>query len=328
MKDTMQHAWEEDTRIAYGAGLLMWHCFCDNKAIPEEARAPASQALLSTFVAYMATAYSGKTIAGYLSGVRAWHVLHSIPWTLDKAEMDTMLRAANKLTPISSKRKKRCPYTPDFISVVRQHLDLSKPLDAAVFACLTACFYASTRLGEFTVRTVNSFKPSTHITPQNLSYDQDRGGHKVTVLHLPRTKAAGNAGEDVYWATQNGDTDPTAALRQHLQVNQPGEAAHLFSYKVLRARRPLTKTKFLERVGEAAREAGLEPLQGHGIRIGSTLEYLLRGVPFDVMKAKGRWAGDSFQLYLRKHAVVIAPYIQAMPLVHEAFIRYAMPPVR
>ena len=151
MKDTMQHAWEEDTRIAYGAGLLMWHCFCDSKAIPEEARAPASQALLSTFVAYMATAYSGKTIAGYLSGVRAWHVLHSIPWTLDKAEMDTMLRAVNKLTPNSSKRKKRCPYTPDFISAVRQHLDLSKPLDAAVFACLTACFYASARLGEFTV---------------------------------------------------------------------------------------------------------------------------------------------------------------------------------
>ena len=72
---------------------------------------PTSQALLSTFVAYMATAYLGKTIAGYLSGMCAWHVLHSIPWTLDKAEMDTMLRAANKLTPNSSKRKKRCPYS-------------------------------------------------------------------------------------------------------------------------------------------------------------------------------------------------------------------------
>ena len=83
----------------------------------------------------------------------------------------------------------------------------------------------------------------------------------------------------------------------------------------------------MERVGEAATAAGLEPLQGHGIRIGSTLEYLLRGVPFDVMKTKGRWAGDSFQLYLRKHAVVVAPYIQATP-IHENFIRYTMPPVR
>ena len=31
-----------------------------------------------------------------------------------------------------------------------------------------------------------------------------------------------------------------------------------------------------------------------GLRTGSTLEYLLRGMTFDAMKAKGRWMGDSF----------------------------------
>ena len=323
----MLHAWEEDTRVSYGAGLLMWHCFCDAKSIPELGRAPATQALLSAFVAYLASAYSGRTITGYLSRVRAWHILHSLPWDLEDKEMGTMLRAAEKLTPSTSRKKKRRPYTPAFISAIRSQLDLDKPMDAAVFACLTTCFYASARLGEFTVRTLNSFTPTSHVTTQHLSYDQDRNGFKVTVLHLPRTKTAGNEGEDVYWASQDGDTDPTAALVQHLRVNQPSEASHLFAYKATNTRRPLTKSKFLERVEIAALAAGLEPLQGHGIRIGSTLEYLLRGVPFDVMKAKGRWAGDSFQLYLRKHAVIIAPYIQAAP-VHEEFIRYTMPPVR
>ena len=148
------------------------------------------------------------------------------------------------------------------------------------------------------------------------------------MLHLPSTKTAGAEMEDVYWASQQGETDPTAALQNHLQVNQPTEGSHLFAYQAKHARRPLTKAKFLERVGAAARAAGLEPLQGHGIRIGSTLEYLLRGVPFDVMKTKGRWAGNAFQLYLRKHTVVIAPYIQAEPAAHEAIFRYAMPPVR
>ncbi len=46
------------------------------------------------------------------------------------------------------------------------------------------------------------------------------------------------------------------------------------------------------------------------------------------MKAKGRWARDSFLLYLQKHAMIVAPYIQATPAVHEAFIRYTMPLVR
>jgi nucleotide-binding universal stress UspA family protein len=51
--------------------------------------------------------------------------------------------------------------------------------------------------------------------------------------------------------------------------------------------KPLTKAKFIEVIHAAADEAGLDHLQGHGIRIGSTLEYLLRGVPFDVMKVRG-----------------------------------------
>ena len=306
----------------------MWHCFCDDRAIPELERAPADQALVSAFVAHMACAYLGKTIANYLYGVRAWHTLHSIPWRIEKNEMETMLRAVDELTPNSSKKKKRHPYTPDFITTVRWHMDLGDPLDAAVFTCLTSCFYASARLGEFTVQTLSSFSPNSHITPWNLSYNQDRNGLKVTVLYLPKTKMARIEGEDVYWASQEGDTDPTFALQNHLRVNHPSEASHLFKYQAKRARKPLTKTKFLERVGKAARAAGLEPLQGHGIRIGSTLEYLLRGVPFDVMKAKGRWAGNSFLLYLRKHAIIMAPYIQAAPPIHENFKRYTMPPPR
>lgn len=327
----MVHAWEEDTREVYGSGLLMWHCFCDGRATPEQDRAPASQALVSAFVAHMAAAYSGKTISNYLHGVRAWHILHSVPWHLEKGEMDTILRAADKLTPSASKKKKRQPYTPDFITALRGQMNLEEPLDAAVFACLTTCFYASARLGEFTVRTLQSFNPSAHVTLQNLSYDQDRSGLKVTVLHLPKTKMGGNEGEDVYWASQDGETDPSAALQSHLRINQPTATSHLFAYWAnpgRHSRKVLTKAKFLERVNKAARAAGLEPLQGHGIRIGSTLEYLLRGVPFDVMKAKGRWAGDSFLQYLRKHAVIIAPYIQATPSIHENFVRYTMPPAR
>ncbi|OSX64401.1 hypothetical protein POSPLADRAFT_1124486, partial [Postia placenta MAD-698-R-SB12] len=77
--------------------------------------------------------------------------------------------------------------------------------------------------------------------------------------------------------------------------------------------RPLTRRAFIARLTSAARAAGIDPIQGHGIRVGGTLEYLLRGVPLDVVKSKGRWAGDSFSIYLRKHAQVMAPYMQAVP---------------
>ena len=75
-----------------------------------------------------------------------------------------------------------------------------------------------------------------------------------------------------------------------------------------------------------------EPLWGsrlNTVSIGAMLEYLLRGVPFDVMKVKGRWASNAFQLYLRKHNQILAPYMQSMPPETALeFTRLAMPPVR
>ena len=84
----------------------------------------------------------------------------------------------------------------------------------------------------------------------------------------------------------------------------------------------------MERLAKAAKAANEDPLQGHGIRIGSALEYLLRGVPFDVIKVQGRWSSDAFTLYLRKHGQILAPYLQAVPQLHQEFLRYTMPRVR
>ena len=137
-------------------------------------------------------------------------------------------------------------------------------------------------------------------------------------------------GEDIFWAWQDGTTDPDVAMANHLTVNSPPENHHLFSYVQKKGNKtvqqPLIKTKFLEQVKKAVISANLELLQGHGICIGSMLEYLLRGMPFDIMKSKGQWASVAFLLYLQKHAVIMAPYIHAKSTVHEAFIRYTMPP--
>ena len=50
-------------------------------------------------------------------------------------------------------------------------------------------------------------------------------------------------------------------------------------------------------------------------------------VPFNVMKVKGRWSSDAFTLYLRKHAKILAPYIQVVPVIHDTFARLTMPAI-
>jgi len=171
------------------------------------------------------------------------------------------------------------PYTPDFILAIWGQLQLDKPWDAAVYSCLTTAFYAAVHLGEFTLPNLKAFNKETHIKPSDIRIEHDRNGLHSTVFHIPRTKTSIH-GEDVSWSKQAGDTDPEAALAHHLALNKPPADGHLFSYLKDSRFCPLTKSTFIRTVAEAARKVGLNPQQGHGIRIGSTLEYLLRGTPF------------------------------------------------
>lgn len=321
----MSNAWAESTRESYSAGILVYNVHCDKKGVPEELRAPTSQPIITDFVASLAGSYFGSTISNYIHGIRAWHVLHGLEWKLNPLEMDALLKGAERLAPPSSKRKKRQPYTPDFITKLRQQLSLDDPFDAAVFACLTTCFYAAARVGEFLVPRLDAFSPEHHVSKANLRVERNTDGLEVMILHLPHTKAAPLEGEDVCWSSHPGPTDPYAALNNHWRVNAPQEGAHLFAYRHKDQLRPLTKPAFIKRLGVAARLAGLEPLQGHGIRIGATLFYLLRGVPMEAMKVMGRWSSDAFLRYLRKHAQILTPFIQANPAAHQSFSQFIIP---
>lgn len=50
------------------------------------------------------------------------------------------------------------------------------------------------------------------------------------VFALPKTKCSEN-GEDVYWSTQQGITDPEVNLQNHLHVNNPPDDGPLFAYQ-------------------------------------------------------------------------------------------------
>jgi hypothetical protein len=245
---------------------------------------------------------------------------------MDDAQVKAALTGAANLAPPSSRRPKRAPFTVSLIELILNKLDRSDPLDAAVAACLTTTFYTVARTGEFTVPSLNKFDPEIHIKRSNIRNGEDRHGMKVTVFAIPRTKCS-RSGEDVYWAVQDGPSDPDSALKNHFQVNNPPPNSHLFSYKHSKGLRPLTKRTFIDRLNAIADLPNGQDLKGHGIRIGATLEYLLRGIPFDVVKSIGRWSSEAFLLYLRQHAVIMAPYMQGHPIL-DAFTRYTMPPMR
>ncbi|CDO73030.1 hypothetical protein BN946_scf185007.g84 [Trametes cinnabarina] len=329
--DVSAFAWAESTLGTYGTGLLIFHVFCDLRSIPEGHRAPADELLILAFVASIAGSYAQSAISNYVAGVRAWHILHGLPWNVDKNRYDAALAGAAQLAPPASKRPSRTPLALQEIASMASSFTLADPLDAAVWACLCIGFFSLARLGELTVTTQKSFRADLHPSRASVRQEAHRDGSEVQVIHLPRTKSA-VAGEDISFARQDGVVDPWAALDNHFAVNQLAPSVHLFAYRKPsnNAIIPLTRRAFLARVKVAALGIGLPNVYGHSLRIGGTLEYLLRGLSFETVKAIGRWKSEAFTLYLRKHAQVLAPYLQDNQEVLGELSRHTiqLPPVR
>ena len=108
---------------------------------------------------HRAGSYSASTIKNYVAGVRAWHILHRLPWKLSDEQVEVMVRAAKTITPAASKRKPRDPYTIPTLLAIRAQLNLTDPLDVAVWACATSLFYGAARAGELTVPKLGAFDP-------------------------------------------------------------------------------------------------------------------------------------------------------------------------
>ena len=246
--------------------------------------------------------------------MRAWHTTYGLPWVLHEDQIATMLKGATRLAPPAVKQDKCKPVTIQMMSLIKDKIDQASPFDTAFFACLTTTFYTAACVGEFTLPRLNAFNPTEHITVGDVHDDIDHNGLHTKVFALPCTKSS-LAGEEVHWAKQDGPTDPSRAFDKHLEINNPPIGGPLFAYKTTKGYHPLTQQTFIIRFNKFAQAAGLDRLHRHGIHIGTTLEYLLREVPFNVMKVKGCWASDAFQLYLRKHNQILAPYIYA---VHAA----------
>lgn len=329
VQEVLAQGYANSTTETYGAGLLVYHVFCDRNNVPDAQRAPCSQDLLLAWISTMAGTYAGTSVGNYVSGLHAWHVIHGIPWTIAKPDLSTIIRGAENLQPNQARLKKRQPYTVEYMEKVLTELDPNDPLDAACAACLTTSFYCLARLGELTVPTLGAFSAASHVSPTHVRRGvRDRNGLECTIIHIPKTKTSQITGEDLYFSEQLGHSNPDARLRHHLSLNKPSDSEHLFAYTHTATgkrplRRPLTKSAFLKRIHTAARRQHLEPLQGHGIRIGATLEYLLRGVSFEAVKVLGRWKSDAFLRYLRKHAEIMTPYLQ--PHIHQDLIRYTLP---
>ena len=307
---------EESTKELYGTGLLVYHVYCDINDIPDVQRAPINPNLLASFLASCAGAHSGSTISNYAAAVKAWHILHGLAWNVKEIEYKALLDGVRKLAPPSSRRPKWAPFTIPILEHFCMAMDLSNPRDAVILACLICAFFSITHLGELTVLAISKYNLLEHISRAGLTFTTNHENLPVIKFSLPRTKTSSD-GEEAHCAPldPSSTVDPKSLIENHFKVNLDVPGAHIFSWMHHSgSTHPLSKKEVMKWIDAIIKEhPNLPDLKGHSLHIGGTLYYLLLGTPFDVVKTMGRWSSDTFSLYLRHHALVLAPFLQHCP---------------
>ncbi|KAE8237328.1 hypothetical protein A4X06_0g9262 [Tilletia controversa] len=306
----------DSTKEKYSIALASWHAYCDRYHVSEHRRTPAEQCLVEHWIASEAGSQSGKYISNKVSGLKAWHAVNNVPWTLDEARLRLIKRGAVNFQP--PPKPPRPPMTLAWLVKAIPVVEHSDPKEVAAIAAAACGFWGLCRIRELTV-SASRFDPRYHATRTSVRFSHTAGGIKVLILRLPRTKTQ-PFGETVVLPARHLACDPVLLLQTHLAVSPSADPARtaLFAYRHGRGHRVFTRSDLLAVLDTFARRADLRPLYGHSMRIGGCTALLLMGVPVDKVMMHGRWNGDSFKRYVRDHAEFLAPYLAVQQGALEA----------
>ncbi|KAF5376497.1 hypothetical protein D9615_008662 [Tricholomella constricta] len=293
----------ESTRVSYGAGLLRFTQYCDRLRIPENLRMPASDILISAFVADTLGSCTGECIRNWLNGLRFWHVFNYAEWHGHEPLVHSLLKSADK-QGIPFKRPPRQPITSRHLLALHDHLDLNSPSGAAIWACALVAFWGCRRLGELLPSKL-SFDPSHHVSRDCDPKISSVNGSKVISFHVPWTKTSPQGIDCILTATHNIFC-PVTALENHLRISNLPLSTPLFAYASSTSFSLLLKSQFLRSLSTIFAAHDLPPIFGHSFRIGGTAEPLAAGVPPQVVMKLGGWSSLCFLIYWR-HLDFIVP---------------------
>jgi hypothetical protein len=158
---SIRSALAPNTKTTYAAGLKRFTQFCDVWDIDEEARMPASYALLCAFIGEYKGRHAGSTIRSWLSGLRSWHIINHAPWYGDDDWVHLARTSANK-EGTKHKRALRAPVSIEHLVALRRAISPSNSFHAAVWAAALCTFFGCRRLGETTVTTAAAFDSKYH----------------------------------------------------------------------------------------------------------------------------------------------------------------------
>lgn len=305
----INHAWSKSTLDRYESYVKEFFNFCLAWGIAFSTDGHASERLLCSFAASMAGSRAGGTALAKIAALKAWHIQNDLPW-MGSSRLKYTLKGTENLRPPESIKEKRPPVSLEMFRHLRDHLDLSAPEDACIWAISCTAFWAQIRMGELCPKTEKDFDQLITPTWKQFRIPYPTG---TRTLHLPKMKRGGVKGETVVVTSQLEFNDPIAALENHARVNECTESDTVASFRNASGTMTgLTVRRMMNRLNVILSNAKFPRITGHCFRIGGTTHLLLQGVPPDVVKLMGRWTSDAFLRYWRSLEIVAPMYVELL----------------
>ena len=281
------------TRRTYSAGERRYLGFC---TICKWDPLPASDFMLSAFVAHIAGRVKPGTVRVYLAAVRNLHLDLGMPDpTADAVLLPRVTKGVSRAHSPGLSR----PRLPITATVLRQLVHVLLGSQAPIIdrfmlhAAMLLAFHGCLRCGEFT--TPADYDHRKHATRGDIVVDAEGMQFR---LKTSKTDPYGK-GTTVVVGTCEPPMCATAAMRTYLATSAGTQQDPLFRYK---DGRPLSKSAFVDeirRLLESASIANASNYSGHSFRIGAATSAAVAGAPDWQIRAMGRWKSDSVLRYIR-----------------------------
>ena len=296
------------TRQTYSSGekrfinfVLMY------KRKPVEECLPASETLLSGFVAFLAKSIKYPSIKTYLAAVRHFHIRHGFELNLNK-----MLRLQLVLRGI---KRSKGQQTRVRLPITINHLKLFKMLLAIPFTqnfnskmiwgAMTLAFFGFLRLGEITCNSV--FNPEVHLTTDCIKFSHQSSGvtPQFMTVHIKESKTDPfRLGHTITVGASDNEICPVKALQNYLMLRPPLPGP-LF---IFASGKPLTKQNLTFETRKLLQQAGLNSSNyaGHSYRISAATTAAKAKLPSWLIKTLGRWSSDCYERYIKTPSTTLS----------------------
>jgi hypothetical protein len=289
---------EQSSAASYTSALQSYLSFCASHNFSPE----PTPDTLSFFVVFMCHHIKPQSVESYLSGIcNQLEPFHPSIRTICRHPLVTKtLAGCKKIRAVGVSRKR--PLTRVELGDVARQYRLSTSHDDLLFvAILLTGFHGLLRLGELVWPDRKSLQDYRKV----ITHRSVRISQASVSFHLPGHKADRFfEGNQVILQQTSTPDDPMKPFLLYLQTRDLGFPFNPELWLRIDGTIP-TRSWFMLRL----RKLFASDVAGHSLRSGGATALAEAGVPPHLIQAIGRWASDAFQIYIRKHPVLLAAFL-------------------